>query len=52
MTRKQVDDIVKKLWPIGCLEDGDNDPWTKRADGYCDALKDMAREVKKLIGRK
>ena len=49
MKPKDVDKIVKDLWPIGCLEDGDNDPQTIYLDGYCKGLKNMATMVKKLL---
>ena len=46
LTKKDVNEFVRLLWPTGCLEDGDNDPITRYLDGYTNGLKDMANKVK------
>ena len=48
MTAREINAIMKELWPTGYPELYEND----RLNGYCDGLEAMAREVKKLIRKK
>lgn len=51
VNKQQVEGLVEKLWPAGCLEDGDNDPQTRYLDGYCNGLRRMAKEIIRLIDK-
>jgi hypothetical protein len=45
----KIKQIKKDLWPVGCLEDGDDDPFTIYNDGYCKALEDYEKKIIKLL---